>query len=69
MNSEEDTKNKILEILKKAGETYTKDIAKKANLSPTTVSKYLKILKAEKKVETREQKPYVYWSISKKESA
>jgi len=65
MNGNE-IKEKILRILEDGGETFTKDIAKKASISVTTASKYLSILEAEGQIERRTQKPYTYWKIKSK---
>ena len=63
---EEETKDKIIQLLKQQGKMFIKDIARKLTISPATVSKYLGILKAEGKVSKSEQRPYIYWQLKDK---
>ncbi len=64
MNGDQ-TKTKILNILSKDNVINIKDIAKKVGISPSTASKYLQVLKAEGKVDTKKQLPYTFWSLKK----
>ena len=63
---EEETKDKIIQLLKQQGKMFIKDIAKKLTISSATVSKYLGILNAEGKVSKSEQRPYIYWQLKDK---
>jgi len=62
-----DIKEEIIKVLRRRKELYTKSIAKEVGVSVTTASKYLSILKAEGKVKSRYQKPYIYWEIKEGE--
>ena len=64
-DKESETKDKIIQLLKKEQrEMFTKEIAKKLVISSQTISKYLGILHAEGKViKSDERKPYVNWRL------
>ena len=64
--NEEETKDKIIQLLKQQGKMFIKDIAKKLTISSATVSKYLGILNAEGKVSKSEQRPYTFWQLKDK---
>ncbi|MCJ7632345.1 winged helix-turn-helix domain-containing protein [Candidatus Bathyarchaeota archaeon] len=66
MRSEEQNKKAILAYLKKNGKSFMKKIAKGANLSEPTASKYLHTLEGEKKVRKEIQAPYVYYELSER---
>lgn len=57
----EEKKLRILKLLQDGHEMFTADIAKSVGLSSATTSKYLEILKAERKVTNYRRTPYVYW--------
>ncbi|TET90265.1 MAG: ArsR family transcriptional regulator [Methanomassiliicoccales archaeon] len=62
---ETDLKRRIFNSLGKL-EKSVKEIAKRAELSAPTASKYLLILEAEgKAVRNEERPPYVLWSVKK----
>lgn len=62
---------KILKVLQDnvEKELYTKKVAELSSLSSSTVAKYLGILEKEGKVKMREQKPYKFWKLNRKEKA
>jgi len=56
----------ILKLLQERNkEMFITEIGKSLNTSPTTVSKYLRILEARGKVESNKKMPYIYWRIKK----
>ncbi len=61
--NEIEIKDRIIQLLNQQGKMFSKDIAKKLNISPATVSKYLGILHAEGKVSKSEQRPYIFWHL------
>jgi len=65
--SEKEQEQKILKVLKKHNELYTKEVAELAGLSTNTTSKYLHALEKEGKVKMRKQKPFKFWKLIQKE--
>ena len=57
----QEEKRNILNLLQDGHEMFTAEIAKRVGLSSATTSKYLEILKAERKVTNHKKTPYIYW--------
>lgn len=63
MKADEEIKRVILSHLRKHKESSIGNIVNDVGYSRPTVSKYLRILEAEKRVKRRETLPYVYYSL------
>ena len=57
----QEKKRRILNLLQNGHDMFTTEIAKSIGLSAATTSKYLEILKAERKVTNYKKTPYIYW--------
>jgi DNA-binding transcriptional ArsR family regulator len=66
LRGDERLKEAILNYLMQRTEGTIGEIAKGVGASRPTISKYLKVLEAERKVKRREQLPYVYYSLSER---
>ena len=60
----DEIKSKIIQLLREHREMFTKEIADSLEMSPSTTSKYLEILRAEKMVtRSDDRKPYAIWRL------
>jgi uncharacterized membrane protein len=66
----EDEERKIIKAIKKLnGKASTKKIAKEANMSPSTASKYLAVLEGKNVVRKDiSQLPYKFWELVREDS-
>ncbi len=65
--SEKEQEQKIIKVLTKHNELYTKQVAELTGLSTNTVSKYLSVLEKEGRVKMRKQKPFKFWKLKPEE--